>query len=101
MFQGNGSSNIPYSIIETSDGGYAIVGSVGNYYMGNGIFYSGDFWLVITDQNGDTPGLSSTLPNSELSIQALSIIIIIILISILVVIFVLLMIRKRRRKAAE
>ena len=100
MFQGNGSSNIPYSIIETSDGGYAIAGSVGNMYMGNGIFYSGDFWLVKTDQNGNTPGLSSTLPHSELSIQALSMIAILILIPILVVVFVLLMIRKRRRKAA-
>ena len=43
---GRDNSDIPYCVIETTDGGYALAGYTGNGY-GND-----DFWLIKTDKNG-------------------------------------------------
>jgi len=40
-------NNVPCSVVQTSDGGYAIAGTTG--FVG----WSGDFWLVKTDANGN------------------------------------------------
>jgi hypothetical protein len=45
---GGASFDVPYSLIETSDGGYALVGDTNSF--GSGSF---DFWLVKTDAVGN------------------------------------------------
>jgi len=55
-----GKADHAYSLVATSDGGYAIAGT---YDYAMDIFYSnrGDFWLVKTDENGVLPEYSSLL----------------------------------------
>ena len=45
---GGSGSDFAYSLVETSDGGFAIVGGTGSFGAGGS-----DFWLVKTDANGN------------------------------------------------
>ncbi len=53
---GGAGSELAYSLIATSDGGYAIAGYTTSFGAG-----SYDFWLVKTDENGIVPEYSSWL----------------------------------------
>jgi hypothetical protein len=46
---GGASSDVAYSVVETSDGGYAIAGQTNSYGVGG----QPDFWLVKTDSAGN------------------------------------------------
>ena len=45
---GGAKNDIPYSLVETSDGGFALAGSTESFGYGNT-----DFWLVKTDDSGE------------------------------------------------
>jgi hypothetical protein len=51
---GGASDEMAFSLVATSDGGYAIAGSTSSFGAGGG-----DFWLVKTDENGVVPEYSS------------------------------------------
>jgi hypothetical protein len=59
MYQGSGYNSKPFSVIQTTDGGFAIAGFDGSLYLNNGVQYIGDVWLIKTDENGLSPGLTS------------------------------------------
>ena len=55
---GGGAMDLAYSLIATSDGGYALAGVTTSFSVGDGQFLAGDvgdFWLVKTDENGVAP----------------------------------------------
>ena len=51
MTYGGGVIDEGFSVVEASDGGYAIAGATRSFGVGN----SSDFWLVKTDENGVAP----------------------------------------------
>ena len=76
------------SLVQTSDGGYALAGSTDSFGAGD---Y--DFWLVKTDENGINPFVSSSESSLEL--------IVIVVIAIVIIVFglaLLFYIIKRKRK---
>jgi hypothetical protein len=76
------------SLVQTSDGGYALAGSTDSFGAGD---Y--DFWLVKTDENGINPFVSSSESSLEL--------IVIVVIAIVIIFFglaLLFYIIKRKRK---
>jgi hypothetical protein len=52
---GGAGSDAFNSLVETSDGGYALAGFTSSFGAGDGEFWLGDFWLVKTDENGVAP----------------------------------------------
>ena len=58
IYQGPGFNNLPYSLIQTSDGGFALAGLTGTLRVTNVVEYMGDFWLVETAGDGEVTGLS-------------------------------------------
>jgi hypothetical protein len=87
MYQGSNLHNKPYSLIETMDGGFALAGFAGSAFIDRGIVYAGDFWLVKTDGNGDTPGLSRSLTDNTLTIVNTVIVVIIIAVIVAITLF--------------
>lgn len=94
MYQGSSLHNKPYSLIETRDGGFALAGFAGTALIDVGIMYAGDFWLVKTDGNGGTPGLSRSITDNTLTVG--NMVIVAIIISIIVVISLFVYKRKKQ-----
>ena len=58
---GGTESDEAYSLVVTSDGGYAIAGETNSYGAGSNDSWSYDFWLIKTDEYGVIPEYSSWL----------------------------------------
>lgn len=63
---GGPEADYPYSLVEASDGGYALVGYTFSFGAGNG-----DFWLIKTDEYGIVPECFSWLLPSLLLVATL------------------------------
>ena len=64
---GGTDNEIPHSLIETSDGGYALAGeSYPKFWAGDS-----DFWIVKTDEQGIIPEFSSWIMLPLLLVSAL------------------------------